>query len=57
MAYRLALPPQLHRVHDVFHISQLRRYVHDPTHIIDHGELDVDDGETFVEVPVEIEDQ
>jgi len=27
VAYRLALPPSLHGVHDGFHISQLRRYV------------------------------
>ena len=29
VAYRLALPPSLDGVHDVFHVSQLRRYVRD----------------------------
>ena len=29
MAYRLALPPSLEGVHNVFHISQLRKYVKD----------------------------
>ena len=30
IAYRLALPPSLFAVHDVFHVSMLRRYVADP---------------------------
>ena len=34
VAYRLALPPELSQVHDVFHISILRRYRSDPSHIL-----------------------
>ena len=30
VAYRLALPPQLSGVHDVFHVSMLRKYEPDP---------------------------
>jgi hypothetical protein len=33
MAYCLALLPVLHHMHDVFHVSVLRKYVHDPSHI------------------------
>ena len=33
MAYQLAFPPNL-RIHNVFHISILKRYVHDATHVI-----------------------
>ncbi len=29
MAYRVALPPELAGVHDIFHVSQLHQYVHD----------------------------
>ncbi|TYK04048.1 pol protein [Cucumis melo var. makuwa] len=32
-AYRLALPPSLSAVHDVFHVSMLRKYVSDPSHL------------------------
>jgi hypothetical protein len=35
MAYKLYLPDSLRRMHDVFHVSILRRYVSDPTHVID----------------------
>ena len=31
VAYRLALPPSLSSVHDVFHVSMLRKYTLDPT--------------------------
>ena len=27
LAYRLALPPEMERIHDVFHVSQLRKYI------------------------------
>jgi len=58
VAYRLALPPELQHVHDVFHISQLRKYVYDPAHVIVHEPLNVDaDGLTYEELPVRIVDR
>ncbi|KAK4392755.1 Transposon Tf2-11 polyprotein [Sesamum angolense] len=34
LAYRLALPAELSQIHDVFHVSMLRRYRLDPSHVI-----------------------
>ena len=35
VAYRLALPPNMSGVHEVFHISMLRKYTPDPSHVVD----------------------
>ena len=35
VAYRLALPPSLSCVHEVFHVSMLRKYTPDPTNVVD----------------------
>ena len=56
VAYRLALPPSLSGVHAVFHVSMLRKYTLDPTHVVDWGELVVDTDETFEEGPMHIMD-
>ncbi|XP_074377903.1 uncharacterized protein LOC141719425 [Apium graveolens] len=36
VAYRVALPPQLSQVHNVFHASVLRKYVYHPHHIVQY---------------------
>ena len=56
VAYRLVLPPSLSSLHEVFHVSMLRKYTLDPTHIVDWGELVVHADGTFEEVPVRIMD-
>ena len=56
VVYRLALPPSLLSIHEVFHVSMLRKYTPDPTHIVDWGELVVDADGTFEEGPVRIMD-
>ena len=33
LAYQLALPPELARIHNVFHVSMLRKYIADPSHV------------------------
>ena len=52
VAYRLTLPPSMSGVHDVFHVSMLRRYTPDPAHVVDWGEIEVDTDGTFEEGPV-----
>ena len=56
VAYRLALPPSMSGVHEVFHVSMLRRYTHDPAHVVDWGKIEVDTDGTFEEGPVRIMD-
>ena len=34
VAYRLDLPPELENIHNVFHVSMLRRYRSDPMHVV-----------------------
>ena len=55
-AYRLALPPSLSSVHEVFHVSMLRKYTLNPAHVVDWGELVIDADGTFEEGPVRIMD-
>ena len=50
--YRLALPPSLSGVHEVFHVSMLRKYTLDPAHVVDWGEITVDTDGTFEEGPM-----
>ena len=52
VSYRLALPPSLLGVHEVFHVSMLRKYTPDPAHVVDWGEIIVDIVRTFEEGPV-----
>ena len=56
VAYRLALPPNMSGVHEVFNVSMLRRYTPDPAHVVDWGEIEVDTDGTFEEGPVCIVD-
>ena len=56
VAYRLALPPSLAAVHDVFHVSQLRKYIRDEGHVIDHSELEVRPDLSVPDQPVAIID-
>ncbi|XP_062014249.1 uncharacterized protein LOC133730726 [Rosa rugosa] len=57
LAYRLALPVSMSGVHNVFHVSMLRKYIRDKTHVIDHGAIEVNPDVTFVVEPVLILDR
>ena len=58
-AYQLELPPKLSEVHDVFHISQLRKCLQVPDkpdvfQNIDHQSIDLNHDLTYRETPVKI---
>ena len=54
VAYRLALPSELEKIHNVFHVSMLRRYRSDPSHIIQTKSIEVQPDLTYDEEPVQI---
>ncbi|KAL2251426.1 UNVERIFIED_CONTAM: Transposon Ty3-G Gag-Pol polyprotein, partial [Sesamum indicum] len=53
LAYRLALPTELSQIHDVFHVSMLKRYRSDPSHILHEPEMEISE----MEEPMEILDR
>ncbi|XP_075521392.1 uncharacterized protein LOC142554614 [Primulina tabacum] len=56
-AYHLALPPDLDRVHNVFHVSMLSKYISNPSHVLRHEALDLMPNLTYQEVPIHILDR
>ncbi|KAL2243789.1 UNVERIFIED_CONTAM: hypothetical protein Sindi_0496900 [Sesamum indicum] len=54
LAYQLALPAELSQIHDVFHVSMLRRYRSNPSHIIREPKIEIFEELTYVEEPAEI---
>ena len=57
VAYRLALSPALSKLHDVFHVLMLKKYLHDPSHVLSYESLDLDPKLTYEERPVKILDR
>ncbi|KAL0559142.1 hypothetical protein IC582_003732 [Cucumis melo] len=56
-AYRLELPIELARIHDVFHVSMLRKYIPDPSHVLQEQPLELKEDLSYVEEPVQILDR
>lgn len=56
-AYRIALPPDLSNVHNVFHISMLRRYLTNPSHVLHYQPLELNLNLSYEEQPVQILDR
>ena len=54
VAYRLELPAELERIHDVFHVSMLRRYMPDPSHVLETPPVELSESLTFTTQPVAI---
>ena len=56
VAYRLALPPNMSQVHPVFHVSMLRKYIPDSSHVLQPQSVELNEDLTFEEEPVAIVD-
>ena len=57
IAYRLALPLELAKLHDVFHVSMLQRYRSDTSHILPVQDIQVQEDFTFDKEPKVILDR
>ena len=56
VAYRLALPPKMSKVHKVFHVSILRGCAHNPRYEIDILDIKVNNNVTYNEGSVRVLD-
>ena len=57
VAYRLDLSPELSKVHNVFHVSMLRKYIPDPSHVLRDQPVELKDNLTYKEQPMQIVDR
>ncbi|XP_020960357.1 uncharacterized protein LOC110263441 [Arachis ipaensis] len=56
VACRIALLPYLSNLHDVFHVSQLRKYTPDVSHVLEPEPIQVREDLTLPVIPVRIDD-
>jgi hypothetical protein len=57
IAYQLELPPHMSAVHDVFHVSQLRKCVRLPTEVLLEPEIEIEPNLSYQEHPIKVLDQ
>ena len=57
IAYKLKLPPELSRIHDIFHVSMLRKYIPDPSHVLREQPVQLKENLTYEETLVQIVDR
>ena len=52
VAYRLKLPPELSKIQDTFHVSMLRKYIPDPSHVLREQPVQLKENLTYEETPM-----
>ena len=57
VAYRVALLPSLSRPHNVYYMSVLRKYMADPSHVLDYQPIQIANDMSYEEQPMEILDR
>jgi hypothetical protein len=57
VAYRLRLPEQLLDVHNVFHVSQLKKCLRVPAQVIDFEGVELEPDLSYSELPIRVLDQ
>ena len=56
VSYKLDLPTSLERIHPIFHVSMLRKFVSDPSKVLSEPEVEILGDLIYVEQPVRILD-
>ena len=56
VAYRVALPLSMSKVHNVYHVSTLKKYFFYPSHVVELEPIQIFEDLTYEEVPVQIID-
>ena len=57
LACKLKLPPELSRIHDTFHVSMLRKYIPDPSHVLREEPMQLNENLTYEEISMQIVDR
>ena len=52
VAYKLTLPLELEKIHNVFHVSMLRRYRSNPSHVVSSETIELRPDLTYEEEPI-----
>ncbi|XP_020086740.1 uncharacterized protein LOC109709080 [Ananas comosus] len=52
VVYKVALPPRLARLHDVFHVSNLRKYIRNSTHVLEYEPVELREDMSYEKYPV-----
>ena len=57
VAYKLDLPQEMTSIHNVFHVSMLKKYIPDPSHVIQLQLIQIQEDMSYEEKPIEILDR
>ena len=57
VVYKLELPPSISWIHNVFHVSILKKYHPDPSHVLQPENIEIDETLTYEEKPIKFLDR